>query len=439
MFSTRHLTSAGLLLIVAASTAHADDPAPGAGEAATDVRRFAMNPYHANVGRIDEVGKDGTLRVVDLSNPRFALNRRFASLPDLSEGLYLGFVGSDFTASTEDTRLVRVQIVEIGEKRSATIRVSAKAAAGIEKGEQLVLFRPPGATTKQLEASPEYVKVDDGRETTVLGRESHGTARGLSTSRSNLKQVGLAMHNFHDVHGALPPAVVYGPDGKPWHSWRVLILPQLEQSALYEAYRFDEPWDGPNNKKLLDRMPQVYSDPAYGENPEFYTHYAAATGPGASFTTTGITLTKGDEKAWTANLSRGGGALSFRDFTDGLSNTIMVGSVGPEQGIPWTKPEDVVFEKEFPRPGEKGSFAAPYESRGRRGGVFLYGDGSVRTIRSDVDAETWQYLLTRNDGMPTEEPPGLDGPVTGRPGSQAMQYVEVYRTAAGWQARLIAD
>jgi hypothetical protein len=87
------------------------------------------------------------------------------------------------------------------------------------------------------------------------------------------------MHNFHDTHKQFPPAAIFGPDGKPWHSWRVLLLPYLEQIALYDQYRFDEPWDGPNNKKLLAAMPPVYRDPLYGEDQGHFPHYAVVTGP----------------------------------------------------------------------------------------------------------------------------------------------------------------
>lgn len=415
-----------------ASPAWADD------EPAGDTQRFAMNPYHANIGRVTSIEKDGTMKLADLSNPRFALGR-FGNLPDLSEGWYVGLVGSEFTISTEDTRLVRVRVESIGDDRSAVVRTSPKAAERIEKGEQIVLFRPPGASTKLVESCPDFVQVDDGRETTVLGRNSVNTAAALTNSKNHLKQLAIAIHNFHDVHNAMPPAVIRGPDGKPWHSWRVLILPYLEESALYNEYRWDEPWDGPNNSKLLDRMPAVYADPVHGaSNPNHYAHYAAVTGPNAAFTTMGIALDANAKDRPLQNL-RGRGSLGFRDFTDGLSNTIMFGSVGPEAKIPWMKPEDVVFEDSFPRPGEKGSFAAPYTSGGRSAGVFARCDGSVLTINDDVDEDDWRRVVLRNDGEPTSTDfDGLRSP-TRRRGTKAMQFVEVYRDGETVKARLVAE
>ena len=120
--------------------------------------------------------------------------------------------------------------------------------------------------------------------------EEQAQAEAMLGSITNLKQIYLGMHNFLDIYQAFPPAVVIGPDGRPWHSWRVLILPFLEEQALYEQYRFDEPWDGPNNSKLLDKMPEVYADPVYGPPQGQFTSYAAIVGEGMAFRPEGVTF-----------------------------------------------------------------------------------------------------------------------------------------------------
>src|SRR5205085_187838 len=110
-------------------------------------------------------------------------------------------------------------------------------------------------------------------------------ARGASRrsqSVNNLKQIALAMHNYHSTFDHFPPAVGYGPDGKTPHSWRVALLPYLEQQSLFEAYHFDEPWDGPHNRELLDKMPPVYRDPTDDGNPT-HSSYFVLTGPSALF------------------------------------------------------------------------------------------------------------------------------------------------------------
>src|SRR5262245_19749930 len=76
-------------------------------------------------------------------------------------------------------------------------------------------------------------------------------------SANNLKQLVLAVHNFSDTYNRLPPAAVCDKKtGKPLLSWRVILLPFVEQGPLYKEFKLDEPWDGPNNKKLLEKMPK---------------------------------------------------------------------------------------------------------------------------------------------------------------------------------------
>lgn len=75
-----------------------------------------------------------------------------------------------------------------------------------------------------------------------------------------LKKIGTALQNYHDEHSAWPPAVVSDSNGRPMHTWRVLILPHLgtEEEKLYKQYHFDEPWNGPRNSELAEQMPEVF-------------------------------------------------------------------------------------------------------------------------------------------------------------------------------------
>ena len=414
----------------------ADIVKKGGGEASV-VQRFLMNPYHVNLGVVSSVNADGTLIVKNIANPRFILNRSARGKSDLTEGRYLGFVGKDFVESTTDTRLVSVKVIEVRSKGEAVVRVSAEAAKRIKTGEDLLFFRPPGATTAQLKSAPGYAKVDDGeKDTTLLGHGTVNRQAALATSKNNLKQIGIAMHNYHETFNHFPPAAVYGPDGKPWHSWRVLILPYLEQSAIYRRYRFDEPWNGPNNKKLLAELPAVYRDPIYGEQGDnFYTHYAVVTGKTTIFSPDAAILKKKSTNPLPKTVKGG----RFRDITDGTSNTILAGTIGPEHKIPWMKPADVVFTDKFALPGKKGSFAAPY--RNRRGSFALIGmaDGRVVTVSESIDLKTWRNLAQRNDNNPIGEIPG-DGsrPRNSRTGKRPAQVVEIVQTQNGIVARLVS-
>jgi len=82
---------------------------------------------------------------------------------------------------------------------------------------------------------------------------SQEAARRMQCS-SYSKGILLAFHNYSDTHGALPPLYTVDDEGKPLHSWRVLILPFLEQQDLYNQIRLDEPWDSEYNKQFHDRM-----------------------------------------------------------------------------------------------------------------------------------------------------------------------------------------
>jgi prepilin-type processing-associated H-X9-DG protein len=190
-------------------------------------------------------------------------------------------------------------------------------------------------------------------------------------SVNNLKQLTLATINYADANGgSLPPQGVFGADGKPLLSWRVLILPYVEQDALYKEFHLDEPWDSAHNKKLLAKMPPVFRMPGSPAGTT-ETYYQAFVGPGAFF--------------------EGRQRQRFpASFTDGTSNTIMY--VEAAKGVPWTKPEDLSFDPDPKKPLPKlgGHF---------RGG-FNVGmcDGSVRFILKTISDTTLRAAITRNGG-----------------------------------------
>ena len=202
-----------------------------------------------------------------------------------------------------------------------------------------------------------------------------GRATAFQTrDQNNLKQIMLALHNFHDTHGRFP-ADVLDADGTPILSWRVEILPFLEGGGLSEQFRRDEPWDGSHNQDLLGRMPEVYrssgAPPGSGE-----TSYRAISGP------SGFLDPAKPE------------GTGLADFTDGTSNTIAV--VMSREAVPWTKPaSDLPFDPDA-GPGE---IRELLEGLGipNSGGFFAaFADGSVRFIRSTVNPIVLRSLFTRN-------------------------------------------
>jgi hypothetical protein len=194
-----------------------------------------------------------------------------------------------------------------------------------------------------------------------------------SQCKNNLKQIGLALHNYHDVYGTFPPAYVADASGRPMHSWRVLILPFLDQEPLHHEYDFSEPWDGPNNSRLLDRMPAVYLCPSHTSPPgNTSTSYVAPFGEHCIF--------------------RGSEPVKIGAVIDGLSNTLMVGEAA-SANIPWMKPEDIDIAT-HPTLGDSAGFNSDHSA----GVHFLMGDGAVRFIALTIAPQTFQALLTRDGG-----------------------------------------
>ncbi len=189
-------------------------------------------------------------------------------------------------------------------------------------------------------------------------------------SVNNLKQIALAMYNYQDANRHFPANAIYDKAGKPLLSWRVTILPYVEENELYNQFHLDEPWDSEHNKKLLEKMPKVYAAPAEPEEvlKKHETPYQGFVGKGAFF----------DGKE----------GIKVTDITDGTSQTVMV--VEAAKPVPWTKPEDIPFDgrKLLPKVG------------GLSGHVFHAAmcDGSVRAVSKSVKEATLRAAITINGG-----------------------------------------
>ena len=183
-----------------------------------------------------------------------------------------------------------------------------------------------------------------------------------SQCTNNLKQIGLAMHNYHARHKTFPPAYTVDKAGKPLLSWRVLILPYLEQDALYKEFHLDEPWDSEHNRTLIDRMPPTYRCPGGSSK-------RADLGKTTYLTPRGK-----------ATIFPGSEGIKIQKITDGTSNTIFVVDAGDDRAVTWTKPDDWDVD---PKLDLKGIFGH------HPGGTpFSFADGSVRFIKETVDPKT---------------------------------------------------
>jgi hypothetical protein len=201
-------------------------------------------------------------------------------------------------------------------------------------------------------------------------------------------QIALALHNYADDHdGRFPPAALYDEGGNPMLSWRVLILPYVEQDALYQEFRLDEPWDSEHNALLLPRMPKVYSVPdrlpVRVEAGRSETFIQALVGPGAAFEETrGLSFSRGD-------------------FPDGLSNTVFF--VEAREAVPWSKPADVPYDPDGPMPPLGGVFTGKsrfslFGPNRTPGFHVAMGDASVRFVHAPVSEATLRAAITRNGG-----------------------------------------
>jgi hypothetical protein len=199
-------------------------------------------------------------------------------------------------------------------------------------------------------------------------QSARAAARRVS-SMNNQKQMMLAMHNYLDARGAFPAQASYDKNGKPLLSWRVHILPYIDQQDLYNQFHLDEPWDSPHNRKLIDKIPPTFLSPSVPYHNDGKTVYLGVAGEGLAF-------------------GREGRKIS--DFTDGTSNTVLMVEANPDQGVVWTKPQDWNFDER--RPMEGLGSAQP------GGFIVSMADGSVQFVASNVDPETWKALLTVSGG-----------------------------------------
>lgn len=204
-------------------------------------------------------------------------------------------------------------------------------------------------------------------------QSARGAARRMQCS-NNIKQIALAMHNYHDTYKALPPAYTVDADGNKLHSWRTLILPFLEQQALYSRIDLSTAWDSPQNRHISEMaIPQYCCPSDDGPNPAG-TNYMAIVGPGTVF--------------------EGPNQIAFRDVTDGLSNTVLIVEV-VGSSTNWMEPKDLDLEAmKMVINGGKGEMGSNHP-----GGVQVaFADGAVSFLADTIDLGTLKSLITRNDG-----------------------------------------
>ena len=190
---------------------------------------------------------------------------------------------------------------------------------------------------------------------------------------NSLKQLAIGTLNYESAHGKMPTDVM-GADGKPLLSWRVQLLPYMEEQTLYNQFKMNEPWDSEHNRPLLDQMPAYLRSPS-SDWLQNRTRFVALRGDSSVFPPKG--------------------EVRIQDVTDGTSNTITIVEGSPEAAVEWTRPADIDFNPERPFAGvaqPSGSFLA------------AFCDGHVMKVSLAIGREAMNALVTRNG----EEPIGYD-------------------------------
>jgi hypothetical protein len=211
--------------------------------------------------------------------------------------------------------------------------------------------------------------------------------------KSNLRLIALGFMNHHDQRGDLPPLYIADAQGRPLHSWRVLLLPYIEEHNLFRQIRLNEPWDSEYNRQFHSQMPPVYVCPSSPHPRESgLTSYFSVSGEGAPLEP--LQVDTSDPQL----ILRYRSPTSFSSLVDGVSNQgIVFEATG--YAVNWMEPVDITYELRFVQgEGQKG-LGSPHP-----GGIvhMALGDTIILDLKPDTTVEQLRALLTRNDGKGME-------------------------------------
>lgn len=217
-------------------------------------------------------------------------------------------------------------------------------------------------------------------------------------SRNNLKQIGLALHNFHDTWNGFPRGTFkLGKEDdsdleiEERKSWMVAILPFVEQAALFNKIKQNQAWDSDDNAPLKDMAIPSFTNPSYAAKGEdgAPTHYVGIAGVGAD----SLTSEEIDENSGVFGYNR---TTRIQDITDGTSNTIMVSECTEKSAGPWAQGGKSTLRALTKKPYVNGEDGLGGPSVG--GFHVLFADGSVRFLSENIDPETLERLVKMRDG-----------------------------------------
>jgi prepilin-type processing-associated H-X9-DG protein len=316
-------------------------------------------------------------RVLEEMLPRFPAEVGGGPITDLTNGLIWAAAGIE---NADKPALKLVAASRDAEAAKSLVRMADHVTAFLRRSPEVQKAIPDLARmlpdVKATVVENRVTLAVDAQQAAVLADALLSPARRAATRTqcvNNLKQIVLAQHNYHTKHDHFPSAYSIGKDGKPLLSWRVLILPFLEQQALYDQFHLDEPWDSAHNRSLISKMPAVFHCPDESDAiaKDGKTRYLAPRSA--------------------ATIMRGAEPVAIRDIADGTSNTIITLDVGDDHALEWTKPADWEFD---PDPAVQ----AIFKSHDPGGTNMAFADGSVHFISATIAAATLRALLTRDGG-----------------------------------------
>jgi hypothetical protein len=319
-------------------------------------------------------------RIVEEIMPKLPQELGGGPITVVTRGVLWGALGMDLVPKTSVQLTVQSQDAASAQKlRDLTARFlklvgdegphNQKARDVLPGFDKLVERLTPTIQEDRLVVNLDEKDLSDTLKPVVVKAQNRAER---AQSMNNLKQIGLAMHNYHDTHRHFPTVANFDKAEKPLLSWRVHMLPYLDQVELYKQFHLDEPWDSEHNKKLIEKMPAPYHSTKNKELlKEGKTTYLGPVGEHMLFS--GTTKTVG-----------------VQNIIDGTSNTIMLLDVDDDHAVIWTKPDDLKVEAKDPKVG----------LRNNPGSGFLVGlcDGSVRFLKASIDPKTLYALFTRDGG-----------------------------------------
>ncbi len=330
----------------------------------------------------------------------------------------------------------------------ATLVVMGLVMAGL--GTVLATARPtPGEQSRVAEQKADDENKEPERPAVPPKKPNDPIDEAVQRARvrQQLRTLGIAIINYHDAYGRLPLPAIVDQKGQPLLSWRVAILPFIEQDALFREFKLDEAWDSPHNKKLIAKMPAVFAPVSKSTAPHS-TYFQYIVGPEAIFSSHRLKGSRGfgsrpggmggmggapgmpggrggpgpggsggaggrpgmgpggfpggpggmrgGSAGPTAPIPPGGSGVMGgsglpripNSIPDGTSNTILAVEAGTP--VVWTKPEDVSYDPKKPLPRLGGQFASVIH--------VLMADGTVRTLARRLDEATLRAAITPAGG-----------------------------------------